>query len=185
MNERDASLLIDEIYDSLSVHLVNYAVHLGGSLDLAEDVAQETFLRLYRALREGQTIRQPKAWAFSVMRHELGKQLQRQSERTVTPEGWRSLEESSWSSDTANERFLATDELEHLLDLLTEREKEVLLLRLGSLKYREIGEELGISVKTVHTLLTRALGKIQQRMPETPGRKEDASVAKRPRPTLQ
>jgi len=185
MNERDASLLIDEVYDSLYVHLVNYAVHLGSSVELAEDAAQETFLRLYRALRDGQTIREPKAWAYTVMRHEMGKQLHGHAEQTVTAEGWRSLEESSCGNDAASERFVIADELEHLLDLLTEREKEVLLLRLGSLKYREIGEQLGISVKTVHTLLTRALGKLQQRMPETPGRKEDASVAEKPRPTLQ
>jgi RNA polymerase sigma factor (sigma-70 family) len=135
-------------------------------------------------LREGQTIRNPKAWAFSVLRHELGKQLRQQTEVTVAAGSWRSIEDLCWNEASEDERLIESDELEHLLRLLTEREREVLLLRLGSLKYREIGEQLGISVKTVHTLLTRALGKIREGTPDAPGRKEDSRVANPPRQTL-
>lgn len=184
MNERDASSLIDEMYDSLYIYLISYAVRLGNSVEFAEDAAQETFLRLYRSLREGQTIRNAKAWAFSVMRHELGKQLRQQTEIGVAAGEWRSLEDSSWSNAGEDERLIETDELEHLLTLLTGREKEVLLLRLGSLKYREIGEELGISAKTVHTLLARALDKIREELPDASGRKEDSRVAHQPRQAL-
>ena len=97
---------------------------------------------------------------------------------------WRSIEDLCWNEASEDERLIESDELEHLLRLLTEREREVLLLRLGSLKYREIGEQLGISVKTVHTLLTRALGKIREGTPDAPGRKEDSRVANPPRQTL-
>ncbi len=45
--------------------------------------------------------------------------------------------------------------------LLSPREEEVLMLRLASLKYREIGEELGIATRAVSTLLARALAKLQ------------------------
>ena len=47
------------------------------------------------------------------------------------------------------------------LSILTPREEEVILLRLQSLKYREIGEQLGISSKSVCTLLARALKKLK------------------------
>lgn len=45
--------------------------------------------------------------------------------------------------------------------VLSKREEEVLMLRLSSLKYREIGEELGITTRAVSTLLARALAKLQ------------------------
>lgn len=52
-------------------------------------------------------------------------------------------------------------ELEQLLDVLTPREREVVLLRAGSYKHREIALLLGISKNSVNTLLARALKKLQ------------------------
>ncbi len=48
------------------------------------------------------------------------------------------------------------------LSVLTEREKEVVLLRLQSLKYREIAKQLGNSEKSVATLLARAVAKLRK-----------------------
>ena len=49
-----------------------------------------------------------------------------------------------------------------LCSVLSERETEVLSLRLAELKYREIAAELGISSSSVNTLLCRALRKLQR-----------------------
>ena len=40
----------------------------------------------------------------------------------------------------------------------------MLLLRLESIKYREVADQLGISMNSVNTLLARALRKLQQAM---------------------
>jgi len=53
-------------------------------------------------------------------------------------------------------------DIRSLLSLLSPREEEVLLLRLEAFKYREIAEQLGISMNSVNTLLARALRKLQQ-----------------------
>ena len=68
-------------------------------------------------------------------------------------------------------------DLQRLLAVLTPREEEVVLLRLASLKYREIADELGISPKTVSTLLTRALKKLERAAAGQPG--DPRSVAKK------
>ena len=52
-------------------------------------------------------------------------------------------------------------DIRSLLSVLSPREEEVLLLRLEALKYREIAEQLGISMNSVNTLLARALRKLQ------------------------
>jgi RNA polymerase sigma factor (sigma-70 family) len=53
-------------------------------------------------------------------------------------------------------------DVRNFLSVLSPREEEVLLLRLETLKYREIAEQLGISINTVNTLLARALRKLQE-----------------------
>jgi RNA polymerase sigma factor (sigma-70 family) len=53
-------------------------------------------------------------------------------------------------------------DIRNLLSVLSPREEEVLLLRLEALKYREIAEQLGISMNSVNTLLARALRKLQE-----------------------
>jgi RNA polymerase sigma factor (sigma-70 family) len=53
-------------------------------------------------------------------------------------------------------------DIRSLLSVLSPREEEVLLLRLEALKYREIAEQLGISMHSVNTLLARALRKLEE-----------------------
>jgi RNA polymerase sigma factor (sigma-70 family) len=48
------------------------------------------------------------------------------------------------------------------LRVLSRREEEVLLLRLEAMKYREIADQLGISMNSVNTILARALQKLKK-----------------------
>lgn len=159
MNESEASQLVSELYESLYSQLLRYATHSARSLELAEDVVQEAFTRLYRELRRGQAIESPKAWAFCVVRREIARRLREDSAFGVR-EPLEKLDEAALPQ-TAAFNPVEVDEVGRLLRFLSPREAEVLLLRLGSLKYREIGTELGISAKSVATLLARALGKLR------------------------
>jgi len=47
--------------------------------------------------------------------------------------------------------------------LLTESERECLLLRAGGLRYREIGEVLGMAVSTVGDTVERAIKKLAEK----------------------
>ena len=62
--------------------------------------------------------------------------------------------------------FPEPDDINGRLSVLSRREAEVILLRMQAMKYREIGSQLGISSKTVGTLLTRAI----QKLPRYPRR---------------
>jgi RNA polymerase sigma factor (sigma-70 family) len=46
--------------------------------------------------------------------------------------------------------------------VLSRREEEVLLLRLDAMKYREIADQLGISMSFVNTILARVLQKLKK-----------------------
>lgn len=120
---------------------------------MAEDLAQETFCELYKSLRSGRTIDYPKAWTLCVLKREMNRRLKDRS--LYDP-----LNELDFAGGPTP-GISAVDDLQSLFHVLTHREGEVLLLRLESLKYREIADQLGISINSVNTLLSRALKKLQ------------------------
>ena len=66
------------------------------------------------------------------------------------------------ASDTSKFDYaLELDNITRHFTVLSQREEEVLLLRLQTMKYREIAQSLGISVGSVPSLLARALRKLQ------------------------
>ncbi len=159
MNEREASELVSDLHDSLYSPLLRYATHKCGSLELAEDIVQEAFTRLYQGLRRGNRIENPKAWAFCVVRREIGAR-RREASMLGLREPLERLDDLAPFHAKALDPARG-DEVGRLLSFLSPREAEVLVLRLGNLKYREIGTELGISGKSVGTLLARALKKLR------------------------
>ena len=161
MNEQAATELVTGLYEVLYPALFRYALHASGRTDIAEDVVQEGFMRLYLTLRDAQTVENPKAWVFTVVRHELARRsADWLAALAATPlESLDTQRAAHWREDPV---ALERSELDRLLGVLTAREEQVLLLRLGALKYKEIAGELGISTKAVCTLLSRALRKLQK-----------------------
>lgn len=161
MNAEQAAEYVDALYEAWYLPLLRHACRLVRQPSSAEELVQETFLDLYRALSDGKTIEFPKAWTMCVIRR---KAIDLGSE----PFGAERLYETLDSSECAGDWISAVDNtidcarLRAHMDLLTVREQEVLLLRLESMKYREIASSLGISINSVNTLLARALAKLQQ-----------------------
>jgi RNA polymerase sigma factor (sigma-70 family) len=155
MDEQSATELVTAMYDEFYAPLVRYA---GRTLDagLAEDIVQETLMRLYRVLRQGQRVENPKAWAFAVVHREILK-TRRQNARLC--QELHTLE--AIPAPAAGPLAEEANEVSRLFSVLTQREEEVLVLRMSALKYREIGKQLGISIKSVGTMLARALRKLQ------------------------
>ena len=158
MNREDASLSVTVLFDRWYSSLVRYALRTTCNYELAEDLAQETFIQFYKALRAGKTIDHPKAWTLCVLRRSMNRQIRNLG---LDPALHEPLEEAEVAGKVVAKEF-EVDEISGLLSVLTPREEEVLLLRLESLKYREIADQLGISMNTVNTLLARALRKLQQ-----------------------
>jgi RNA polymerase sigma factor (sigma-70 family) len=183
MDEQRATEVLTSFYDSFYPSLLRYAAHITGSVDVAQDIVQEAFTRLYRALREGQAIQNLKAWTFTVVRHESGAWLRQRSVERLTHEDLEVLDDLPMGSWTGPVAGFETDEVTRLL---TKREQEVLLLRMEGLKYREIGGELGLTIQSVSTLLSRALRKLQGVLGTKPREGTPSSHVEEPaRQTLQ
>ena len=75
MNESDAADLVTALFDRWYMLLVRYALRTTANYELAEDLAQDTFMQLYQALRAGKNIEHPKAWTICVLRRSMNRQI--------------------------------------------------------------------------------------------------------------
>ena len=162
VNENDATELVTALYDRWYTKLVAFAARATENYALAEDLVQESFMQLYLAVRAGKDIEHPKAWTLCVLRRAMSRRMRERFRCDSLDEA----EQAGRLPMTIPKR-LALSDIRSLLSMLSAREEEVLLLRLEAMKYREIAEQLGISVNSVNTLLSRALRKLQDAMSQT------------------
>lgn len=156
MSRDEAIRSVSELYDSWYGVLVRYARRLAGDERAAEDVVQESFMALFRQLAAGKRIDNHKAWTFCVVRREVARQIRQHAGREVSLEDSPLFEAASGCAPDEGRA-----DFDRMMKQLTRREEEVVLLRLESMTYREIGTQLGITSSSVNTLLARAMKKLR------------------------
>lgn len=154
MNEIEAGQVVEALFDRCYTQLVRYAVRPLTDHDLAEDLVQDAFLQLYGALRSGKCIGYPKAWTMCVIRRTVNRHIQERFEHEQ-------LDDIEYVQTTDHESTCLSLIADYLY-VLSRREEEVLLLRMEAMKYREIADQLGISMSSVNTVLARALQKLKK-----------------------
>jgi RNA polymerase sigma factor (sigma-70 family) len=159
MGPQQASEVVNSVFQEWTKPLVRYAICRLRNREIAEEIVQEVFLSLYRKLISGSSIDNPGAWTLAAVRNLVRKhhrdqnnENQKLSDCTCVGMATRDMEA----------HLVELDSLEVLLHVLTEREEEVLLLRMESMRYDEIAAELNITSGTVATLLSRAIQKIKR-----------------------
>jgi RNA polymerase sigma-70 factor, ECF subfamily len=144
----------DGIFRRYYPALHRYLLRLTGDPDMADDIAQDAFMRLLeRPLPEEEA----RPWLFTVatnrLRDHARSSARRQRlleanppERTVTPPA---------GEDFSRERDV--QRVRAALNALSERDREILLMREEGFKYAEIAEVIGVAASSVGTLAARAL----------------------------
>jgi RNA polymerase sigma-70 factor (ECF subfamily) len=140
--------------------ILNYVHRLsGGNTVLAEDVAQQVFLNFWTH-RQSYDLDKPLVPLLLTMaRNAWLNAAKRESLRSSTPE-------EAAAPESVRDRHLEREELQSALDRalqsLDPGVREVFILsRYHELRYGEIAELLGISIKTVEARLSRALKDLQ------------------------
>src|ERR1700688_807696 len=152
------------LYRELREPLLRYLVCLGLSADEAQDVVQDAFLSLHRHLDSGGSRENIRSWLFRVA-HNAGRNRQNRYERRFAAP----LEDGlalALNEATPEQVVLEKEKFSRLrkaIRLLTESERECLLLRAGGLRYREIGEVLELSTSTVGDTVERAIRKLAEK----------------------
>lgn len=152
--------------------LLRYALSFtGGDLAAAQDLAQESFLRLCRADRRRLTP-SPAAWLFTVCRN-LARDRYRKDERMKALSTEVAMDALSapppQDPEAATLSGETTSSLREAVAALTPREQELVHLKFqGDLSYREISAVTGLTVSNVGYLLHHALRRIRASLVEAP-----------------
>jgi RNA polymerase sigma-70 factor (ECF subfamily) len=121
----------------------------------AEDVVQETFLKLLNHLQAGRGHSNVRGWLFTVAAHACrDRQRQRQRWRPWAPEHDRAVPPVESVAEAENLEIAQAS-----MRRLPERDRVLLVLRAEGLSYREIVEATGIPLGSVGTFLARALAR--------------------------
>jgi len=156
---------VSELFELLRDPLYRYVCRLIGKRAEAEDLTQETFLRLYESLQRGHAMGHVRPWLYRVA-HNLAIDWLRQQGRLEQIEaGALPFATALDAAPNAEQRLLASERYQRLravLAQLSPQQRHCLFLRAEGLGYREIGEVLGIGVSTVATFLGRAIKRIAE-----------------------
>lgn len=139
-----------------------YLLALGLGPGEAEEVVQETFLRLCQHLAAGGPQPNLRAWVFRVA-HNLARDEYRRRQRRPAQQLDEAQTDTRVYSDpsaTPEQRAIAQQRLERLaiaLERLPANQRECVHLRAEGLRYREIAEVLGAGVSTVADWVQQAL----------------------------
>ena len=144
------------LFDTHFPKLFRYLDRLGGDPDLAADLAQEAFIRLYR---RGAFPDAPEAWLVTVAMNLFRNRRTAVSRRARLLSVFRG---EGAHSDPPGDPLSTTQaeetrrQVRSALDRLPERDRQLLLLRAEGYAYRDLADMVGVAEASVGTLLARA-----------------------------
>jgi RNA polymerase sigma-70 factor (ECF subfamily) len=135
--------------------------------DIALDITQEAFLRLWRQWEAGEEIQNPRAWLMRVARNLAEDHVKSAFRRNGThpPQLMNGVKGPDWSPLDSLERDETFARLHAVLKELSESDRHLLTLRYA-LDYDagQIAEALGINTTAVHMRLSRARQRLAERL---------------------
>jgi RNA polymerase sigma-70 factor (ECF subfamily) len=156
----DAAWETEELFAGNRDGLMRYLRRHLDDVSAAEDIAQESFIRFFQARSQGEEIDQPRAWLYRVAHNLLVDYGRKKRPDLLDDDGWLKIEGESASTTSGMEARVEIATLPW--HKLTAAEMECLRLRSEGLKFREVGEVLGLSISTVTSYIARAVKKLQE-----------------------
>jgi RNA polymerase sigma-70 factor, ECF subfamily len=161
---------LEKVYKASFRSVVYYATEITGQPQLAEEVVQDVFLKIWQSRSELVIKGSFKAYLFqSVHNHALNairqQKTRKESVNLITTEKtWQFISDNFKIDDNLIEKIFS-DETEAIIEqsikeLPDQCSKVFLMSRFESLKNEEIAAQLGLSENTVKTHIYRALQKI-------------------------
>jgi RNA polymerase sigma-70 factor (ECF subfamily) len=153
-------------YEDAREDVYRYALTLGLSSGQAQEVAQEVFLRLYVTMRDGEDIQNVRGWVFRVA-HNYGLKVKaKEREHAVIDDV---IERSPGSDLNPEHRAIENERdrrIREAFEGLSPQQRQCLQLRAAGLRYREIGETIGIGTSTVNEFIRRAVTRLRKALHE-------------------
>ena len=156
MDDEEAFL---ELYQSINQPLFAFILGLVADFHEAQDILQETYLKIRSAAHLYQAQGKPMAWIFTIARN-LARMHFRQSQR-VADESIEDIDaEGFFSSEMDHQDRIV---MKNLLEKLDEDERTIILLHaVSGYKHREIAQYLEKPISTVLSRYNRGIKKLRK-----------------------
>ncbi|HYJ46135.1 MAG TPA: RNA polymerase sigma factor [Pyrinomonadaceae bacterium] len=161
---------LGELLKAVQEPLYRFVLKLVGERDLAEDILQDVFIRIYRKLNWLEAPELFRPWAYRITSRETFRRLrkERRWEEQVRDEAV--LEAIP---DTSSEERFEPELMEHLPELisrLSPASRAVLILHyLDEMSLAEVAEVLDIALGTAKSRLAYGLNALRRSIDEQPG----------------
>ena len=144
-----------------------------GDFHIAEDITQDTFLKVYQRLHTLKDPNQFSGWIYVITANLCATWLRKKRIQTQPLEGTETtmIQEDAYSRHVTEERSRTAAEAQRevvkkLLATLKESERTVMTLYyLGEMKVEEISRFLGVSASTIKSRLRRARNRLKEEEP--------------------
>jgi RNA polymerase sigma-70 factor (ECF subfamily) len=159
----------EELVERYQHRLVAVMHHLVGNLEEAEDLAQEVFLRVYRAREKYRPQAKFSTWLFTIANNLALNSLRSRQRKPMVPlnvhdsgplgprPAEQLVQDNARPPDSRLEQQELAGVVQRALDGLNERQRmAVVLNKFEDMNYAEIAEVMGLTTKAVKSLLSRA-----------------------------
>jgi RNA polymerase sigma-70 factor (ECF subfamily) len=163
----DVDREVSDLFERWRLPIYRYLVVMLGRTGEAEEVTQETFIRLYAYLRAGHAREEARFWLFTVA-HNLAVTALRQRRHLVAlaqEDGWAAICEQAATQATQERHVLMGQRRRRVAEALhglTAQERACLALRAEGLKYQEIATLLDTTYAGAADALRRAIAKLRK-----------------------
>jgi RNA polymerase sigma-70 factor (ECF subfamily) len=162
----DVKQKVSDVFELLQDSIFRYLVRVLDDPSEAEDVLQETFIRLYRTLHKGQVIEDVRPWIFRVAHNLVLYRFRKKTPvELLDPAGWDLVSQQNRDcAPSAEQKVLEKEQEERFeaaLARLSPQEKYCLELRAEGLSYREIAQVLDMKPPTLVSFLGRVIKKLK------------------------
>lgn len=160
------------LVDRYKNQLLNFIFRFIGDYTVAEDLVQETFLRLYKKKHYYKEIAKFSTWIYTIAGNLAKSELRRKKRRTFFSISNASNDDHDFdlldpdsNPMEKTETSMTMIEIQNAIDKLPEHFKEVVLMRdVQELSYEEIADALKIPLGTVKSRVNRGRIKLQEQL---------------------
>lgn len=152
---------VEEIYEAERDNIYAYLLCFRVPAGRAQELTQDSFLKLYQKMARGEEIENPRAWLYRVAHNFALRFHEREPVFDEIDPNCLALESSPNPERSLIDRERKSALLRAMRDL-SPQQRNCLDLRVQGLRYREIAEVIGISTSAVGEFLRRAVARLKE-----------------------
>jgi RNA polymerase sigma-70 factor (ECF subfamily) len=171
----DNAAAFEELMRRYQARVITVLEHMVGQRHYAEDLAQDVFLRVYRARKRYLPRAKFSTWLFTITNNVANNALRSMSRRKevhVAPDGSTAmsanpldemaLAASGWMPTRQVDKAERAEVVRQAMQTLNERQRmAVLLSKFEELSYADIAEAMELTPQAIKSLLSRARGNLR------------------------